>query len=75
MNIDFFQTPVFLCPGINLKLKVVKDKDGFFLLSDGSKAKFRKYDITIRFRLVETAKSVLIDITKVNLGKGNADYP
>ena len=75
LNIDFFQTPVFLCPGINLKLKLVKNKDEFFLLSDGSKAKFRIDDLSLRFRLVETAKSVLEDVTKVNLGKGNAYYP
>ena len=72
MNIDFFQTPGFLCPGINLKLKQVKDKDKFCFLSDGSKVKFRINDLCLRFRLVETAKSVYEDITKVNLGKANA---
>ena len=41
LNIIVFETPVFFCPGINLKLKLVKNKDEFFLLSDGSKAKFR----------------------------------
>ena len=75
LNIDFFQTPVFLCPGINLKLKLVKNKDEFFLLSDGSKANIRIDDLSLRFRVVETSKCVLEDVTKVNVVKGNAYYP
>ena len=68
LNIDFFQTPVFLCPGINLKLKLGK-KDELFFLPDRSKAKFRIDYLILRFRLVETAKSVSEDSTKVNLEK------
>ena len=75
LNIIVFETPVFFCPGINLKLKLVKNKDEFFLLSDGSKAKFRIDDLSLRSRLVETTKSFLEDITKDNLGKANEYYP
>ena len=75
LSIDFFQTPVFLCPNVNLKLKILKNKDEFFLLSDGIKAKFKILDLKVRFRLVETAKIFSDDVTKIALGKANAHYP
>ena len=75
LNIDVFQTPVFLCPGVNLKVKIIKNKDNFFLMSDGLKAKFKIKDLSLRFRLVETAKKFSDDISKVNLGNANAYYP
>ena len=75
LNIDLFQTPVFLCPGVNIQIKILKNKDDFFLLSDGIKAKFKIKDLKLRFRLVETAKKFSDEITKVNLGNANAFYP
>ena len=75
LNIDLFQSPVFLCPGVNIKIKILKNKDDFFLLSDGLKAKFKIKNLSLRFRLVETAKKISDEITKVNLGNANAFYP
>ena len=75
LSIDFFHTPVFMCPGINLKLKILKNKDDFFLLSDGQKAKFKLIELKARFRLVETSKNYSDDSTKIALGKTNAYYP
>ena len=40
LNIDAFKSPIFLFPGINLKIKLHRSKDDFFLISDGLKAKF-----------------------------------
>ena len=64
-----------MCPGINLKLKILKNKDDFFLLSDGQKAKFKLIELKARFRLVETSKNYSDDSTKIALGKANAYYP
>merc|ERR1712148_123234 len=40
LNIDAFKSPIYLFPGINIKLKIHKAKDDFFLMSDGKKAVF-----------------------------------
>ena len=37
LNIDAFKSPIDLFPGINIKLKIHKAKDDFFLMSDGKK--------------------------------------
>ena len=44
-------------------------------MSDGLKAKFKIKNLSLRFRLVETAKQFSDEITKVNLGNANAFYP
>ena len=75
LNVDLFQTPVFLCPNVHLKVKILKNKDEFFLLSNGLKAKFKIQDLNLRFRLVETAKNFSDDVSKISLGKANAYYP
>ena len=75
LNVDLFQSPVFLVPGVNLKLKILKNKDEFFLMSDGLKAKFKIIDLNLRFRLVETAKKYTDEITKINLGNATAFFP
>ena len=75
LNIDLFQSPVFLTPGVNIKVKILKNKDEFFLMSNGQKAKFKILDLNLRFRLVETAKTFSDEITKINLGSANAYYP
>ena len=41
LNIDAFKSTIYLFPGINIKLKIHKAKDGFLLMSDGKKAVFR----------------------------------
>ena len=41
LNIDGFKPPIYLFPGINLKLKINKTKDDIFLMSDGKLAVFR----------------------------------
>ena len=38
LNIDAFKSPIYLFPGINIKLKIHKAKDDFFSKSDGKKA-------------------------------------
>ena len=37
LNIDAFKSPIYLFPGINIKLKIHKAKDDFFLMSDTRK--------------------------------------
>ena len=75
LNVDLFQSPVFLSPGVSIKVKILKNKDEFFLMSNGQKAKFKILDLNLRFRLVETAKNFSDKITKINLGNANAYYP
>ena len=41
LNIDAFKSPIYLFPGVNIKLKIHKAKDNFFLLSDGKKLFFK----------------------------------
>ena len=41
LNINAFKSPIYLFPGVNIKLKIHKAKDDFFLMSDGNKAAFR----------------------------------
>ena len=53
VNIDAFKSPIYLFPGINIKLKVHKSKDDFFLISDGKKAVFRITKLNMQFRLVQ----------------------
>ena len=35
LNIDAFKSPIYLFPGVNIKIKLHKAKDDFFLMSDG----------------------------------------
>ena len=49
LNIDAFKSPIYLFPGINIKLKIHKAKDDFFLMSDGKKAVFRIKKLNMRF--------------------------
>ena len=37
LNIDAFKSPIYLFPGINIKLQIHIAKDEFFLMSDGEK--------------------------------------
>ena len=41
LNIDAFKSPIYLFPGVNIKLKFIRLKMIFFLISDGKKAVFR----------------------------------
>ena len=75
LNVDLFQSPVFLPPGINLKIKILKNKDEFFMISNGQQAKFKITDLNLRFRLVETAKSYSDEVSKINLGTAEAYIP
>ena len=41
LNIDAFKSPIYLFPGVNIKVKTHKAKDDFFLMSDCKKAVFK----------------------------------
>ena len=69
LNIDAFKSPIYLPPGINLKIKLHKAKDDFFLISDEVKALFKIKKLTMRFRLVQ-AKDSFVDQAK-SVGLGN----
>ena len=45
LNVDWFQSPAFLSPGVNKKVKILKNNDEFFLMSNGQKAKFKILDL------------------------------
>ena len=68
LNIDAFKSPIYLFPGINIKLKIHKAKDDFFLMSDGKKAVFRIKKLNMRFRLVQAQESFLNQAKAVGLG-------
>ena len=48
-NIDAFKSPIYLFPGINIKLKIHNEKDDFFLMRYDKKAIFRIKKLEMRF--------------------------
>ena len=68
LNIDAFKSPIYLFPGINIKLKIHKAKDDFFLMSDGKKAVFRIKKLNMRFRLVQAQETFVNQAKAVGLG-------
>ena len=74
LNIDAFKSPIYLFPGINIKLKIHKAKDDFFLMSDGKKAIFRIKKLEMRFRLVQTQESFVNNSKSVGLGTANPAF-
>ena len=68
LNIDAFKSPIYLFPGINIKLKIHKAKDEFFLMSDGRKAIFKIKKLEMRFRLVQTQESYVNNSKAVGQG-------
>ena len=67
LNIDAFKSPIYLFPGINIKLKIHKAKDDFFLMSDGKKAVFRIKKLNMRFRLVQAQETFVNQAKSVGL--------
>merc|ERR1711989_286364 len=68
LNVDAFKSPIYLFPGINIKLKICKAMDDFFLMRDGKKATFRIKKLEMRFRLVQTQESYVNNAKSVGLG-------
>ena len=68
LNIDAFKSPIYLFPGINIKLKIHKAKDDFFLMSEGKLAVFRIKKLNMRFRLVQAQESFVNQAKAVGLG-------
>ena len=68
LNIDAFKSPIYLFPGINIKLKIHKAKDDFFLMSDGKLAVFRIKKLNMRFRLIQAQESFVNQAKAVGLG-------
>ena len=74
LNIDAFKSPIYLFPGINIKLKIHKAKDDFFLMSDGKKAAFRIKKLNMRFRLVQAQESFSTQAKAVGLGTSSPAF-
>ena len=74
LNIDAFKSPIYLFPGINIKLKIHKAKDDFFLMSDGKKAAFRIKKLNMRFRLVQAQESFNTQAKAVGLGTSSPAF-
>jgi hypothetical protein len=74
LNIDAFKSPIYLFPGINIKLKIHKAKDDFFLMSDGKKAAFRIKKLNMRFRLVQAQESFNTQAKAVGLGSSSPAF-
>jgi hypothetical protein len=67
-NIDAFKSPIYFFPGINIKLKIHKAKDEFFMMSDGKKAIFKIKKLIMRFRLVQASQTFVNQAKSVGLG-------
>ena len=68
LNVDAFKSPIYLFPGVNIKLKIHKSKDDFFLLSNGQKAAFKIKKLNMRFRLVQAKDSFVDQAKAIGLG-------
>merc|ERR1712001_417043 len=68
LNIDAFKSPIYLFPGINIKLKIHKAKDPFFLMSNGKQAIFKLKKLNMRFRLVQAQESFINRFKAIGLG-------
>ena len=74
LNIDAFKSPIYLFPGVNIKLKIHKAKDNFFLLSDGKKALFQIKKLNMRFRLVQAQESFVNQAKAIGLGTSSPAF-
>ena len=74
LNIDAFKSPIYLFPGVNIKLKIHKAKDTFFLLSDGKKAVFQIKKLNMRFRLVQAQESFVNQAKAIGLGTSSPAF-
>ena len=74
LNIDAFKSPIYLFPGINIKLKIHKAKDDFFLMSDGKKAVFKIKRLNMRFRLVQAQDSFVNQAKAIGLGTSSPAF-
>ena len=74
LNIDAFKSPIYLFPGVNIKLKIHKAKDNFFLLSDGKKAVFQIKKLNMRFRLVQAQESFVNQAKAIGLGTSSPAF-
>ena len=68
LNIDAFKSPIYLFPGVNIKIKLHREKDDFFLISDGVKAVFKIKKLSMRFRMVQTKDSFVNQAKSIGLG-------
>ena len=68
LNIDAFKSAIYLFPGVNIKLRIHKAKDEFFLMSDGKKAVFQLKKLSMRFRLVQAKESFVNQAKSIGLG-------
>ena len=74
LNIDAFKSPIYLFPGVNIKIKLHKAKDDFFLISDGRKAAFKIKKLNMRFRLVQSKESFVNQAKNIGLGSEAAAF-
>jgi hypothetical protein len=69
LNIDAFKGPIYLFPGINIKIRIHKMKDEFFLMSNGAVEIFLIKDLKLRMRLVQTNEKFINQAKAI--GNGN----
>ena len=74
LNIDAFKSPIYLFPGINIKLKIHKAKDPFFLMSNGKQAIFKLKKLNMRFRLVQAQESFINQAKAIGLGTASPAF-
>ena len=69
LGIDAFKSPIYLFPGIDIKLKMHQAKDEFFILSNGQKASFKFKKLNMRFSLLRANQTFIPQAKSVGLGK------
>ena len=74
LNIDAFKSPIYLFPGINIKLKIHKAKDPFFLMSNRKLRVFKLKKLNMRFRLVQAQESFINQAKAVELGTASPAF-
>lgn len=74
LHIDFFQSPKYLIPGVEIKLKFIRADDNFSIISDGVDAKIKINKLQLKIRRVTADPSVLGAIES-KLSSTPAVYP
>lgn len=75
LNIDCFQTPCYLMPGINIKIRIHKAKEEFFMITDNVNVKLKITDLNMKFRLVQVKESFVGEAKKIANGSNIGYYP
>jgi hypothetical protein len=74
LQLDFFDQPKYLIPGVNVLLRLIRNKNGMSLISAKSKPKLHFIDARLYVRRVKVEPSVLMG-HQIGLNTQNAIYP